>query len=112
MTLIKYKLKKLPHEYIIVIEKLLNYRIDVLEKQALEADKKMHLTIASRFYRKTIRKKAESHDPPKTTTLKMDFDEAYCLFWAFLIYQDTHLITPYENAIVDQMKTNLYKQLL
>lgn len=108
------KITDLKHSHILALDTIMLYRLQLLSLPKHDAIQKMHLAIAQRLYDGKIHKKAKNPTPPKRTSLKLAYDEAYELFWAMTIFeQHQHSYQYiYERNVIIMLKAQMLKQMI
>jgi hypothetical protein len=106
------QLSKIPHSKLIVIRKAVNYTIEALQHDKMLPLEKVYLTIAQEVLYKQLNNKIEKQYPSKSHTLKMPYYQADLLKLSFLNYEKSNKATQLELSIIENLKLDLYKQLL
>lgn len=68
--------------------------------------------MAQELYHKYIKPKTTKQYPSKKNSLKMPYHLGSALLLAFNMWQKSNEPNPYQNSVIEQFKTELFKQLL
>jgi hypothetical protein len=111
----EYKLTKLPHSKLKVIEAVMSYYLLSFSHEDYTDEILEKLSVLVHIWDKKLKSKINKRFPSETTSLKFMYHEAKLMIEVFVKFKlETYNIEEHKlnNAIVENLKTTLHRQVV